>query len=75
MMLVLVNIKKVAPKKKKEDVNEGLLVDYALKKGGYVGTWAITQSMQVSSPTTKYVMTLALGLQPRQRACKGAGQD
>jgi hypothetical protein len=39
-------------KKKKEDV-EGLLVDYALKKGRYVGTRASAQSMRVSSPTTK----------------------
>jgi hypothetical protein len=39
------NIKKPAPKKKKEDVGEGLLVDYALKKGRYVGTQANAQSM------------------------------
>jgi hypothetical protein len=26
------------PKKKREDVGEGLLIDYALKKGKYVGT-------------------------------------
>jgi hypothetical protein len=38
------NIKKPTPKKKK-DVGEGLLIDYALKKGMYVGTRASAQSM------------------------------
>jgi hypothetical protein len=40
-------------KKEKEDVDEGLLADHALKKGRYVGTQASAQSMQVNSPTTK----------------------
>ncbi len=32
------NIKKPALKRKREEVGEGLLFDYALKKGKYVGT-------------------------------------
>jgi hypothetical protein len=38
------NIKKPAPKKERED-GDGLLVDYALKKGRYVGTRTSAQSM------------------------------
>jgi hypothetical protein len=47
----MASIKKPTPKKRED--GEGLLVDYALKKGRYVGTQASAQSMQVSSPTTK----------------------
>jgi hypothetical protein len=32
------NNKKSTPKRKKEDVGEDLLINYALKKGRYVGT-------------------------------------
>jgi hypothetical protein len=47
--------------KKRED-GEGLLVDYALKKGRYVGTQASAQSVQVSSPTTKQSNSKGLNL-------------
>ncbi len=39
------NNKKSTPKKRKEDIGEDLLTNYALKKGRYVGTWSSTQSM------------------------------
>jgi len=42
-----------SPHQKKREDGEGLLVDYALKKGRYVGIQASAQSVQVSSPTTK----------------------
>lgn len=53
------NSKKSTPKRKKEDVGEDLLANYALKKGRYVGTRSSTHSMQENNPSTRQNKSLA----------------